>query len=244
MNLKEKYRCKYCNQILKDPITLNCCGDHICKQHIEELRPSSSSNVFWCPLCDEENTNQSLKSNELIQSMLDIEAYKFEIDPKYEKIFESFKTEIENLETVLNDPDNVIYEQINELKRQVDLNREDLKSHIDALADNLIQQLESYGNQFRAEYKTNVDMKHYNSLVETSKKQLNEYEKYLNLLSSKAEERDKKSRQSENFIKHLHFKIVELRQNLFSNKSITYEPIKLNKSMLFGSLKIKVSFFI
>ena len=243
MNLKEKYTCKYCNQILKDPITLNCCADNICKQHILELRSSSSSNVFWCPLCNEQNSNQSLMSNRLIQSMLDIEAYKFEIDPKYEKIFESFKAEIENLEAVLNDPDNVIYEQINELKRQVDLNREDLKSHIDALADKLIQQLESYGNQFRAEYKTKVDMKHYISLGETSKKQLNEYKKYLNLLSSKAEERDKKSRQSENLIKNLHFKIEELRENLFSNKSITYEPFRLNRSELIGSLKIKLIFF-
>ena len=158
MNLKEKYTCNYCKQILKDPISLNCCGDNICKQHIKELTSSSSSNVFWCPLCNEENTNQSLKSNRLIQSMLDIEAYEFEIDPEYEKIFESLKTEIETLEAVLN-------EQINELKRPVDLNREDLKSHIDALADKLIQQLESFGNQFRTEYKTKEDRKHVTFLL-------------------------------------------------------------------------------
>lgn len=242
MNLKEKYTCKYCNQIFKNPITLNCCGDHICKQHILELRSSSSSNVFWCPLCNQQNTNQSLKPNEIIQSMLDIEAYKFEIDPKYQKIFESFKTEIENLEAVLNDPDNVIYEQINELKRQVDLNREDLKSHIDAMADKLIQQLESYGNQFRTEYKMKLDMKHYISLAETSKKQLNEYEKYLNLLSSKAEERDKQSDETEITLNNLQSKIKKLKVELFSNKSIIYKPMDINENELFGKLKIRVSF--
>ena len=37
MNIKEDLTCKYCREIYKNPITLICCGDNICKQHIEEL---------------------------------------------------------------------------------------------------------------------------------------------------------------------------------------------------------------
>ena len=120
MNIKERLTCKYCNNIYKDPITLTCCGDNLCKQHIEELTSSNSPNGFPCPLCNERNTNQNLRISKLIQDLLEIEAHKFQIDPKYERVLDSFRTEISNLETAINDPENEIYEQINELKRQVD----------------------------------------------------------------------------------------------------------------------------
>ena len=56
-----------------------------------------------------------------------------------------------------------------ELKRQVDLNREELKSQIDKLADGLIKQLESFEAEFKSEYKEKVDLEHYKGLIETSK---------------------------------------------------------------------------
>jgi hypothetical protein len=71
MNIKEKLTCVYCNEISKNPITLNCCGDSICKHHIEELVANSSSNKFMCPLCNEENAAQHLKVNKLVQSLLE-----------------------------------------------------------------------------------------------------------------------------------------------------------------------------
>ena len=72
-----------------------------------------------------------------------------EVDSKFEKIYENLKTEIGNLD---------------ELKRQVDLDREKLKSEIDDLADGFIQQLQSYEKKFEAEYKTEmIWSKHRNS---------------------------------------------------------------------------------
>ena len=64
-----------------------------------------------------------------------------EVDSKFEKIYENLKTEIGNLD---------------ELKRQVDLDREKLKSEIDDLADGFIQQLQSYEKKFEAEYRTEM----------------------------------------------------------------------------------------
>jgi hypothetical protein len=42
MNIKEELTCKYCNEVYKNPITLNCCGENICKQHVEELTSNNA----------------------------------------------------------------------------------------------------------------------------------------------------------------------------------------------------------
>ena len=239
MNAKEKLTCKFCNDIYKNPIAL-ACGDSICKHHIDQL-VSSKSNKFTCPLCNEENVKQNFKVNKLIQDLLESNLHKFDVDSKFKIIFDSLKTEIHNLEAVLKDPENIIYEEINELKRQVDLDRENLKSQIDKRTNDLIQQLESYETRFKTEFKTNVDLKHYNSLVESSKKQLAQYEKCLNLFSSTYKEKKETGLQSEKIIKVLQPEIAELKNKLFSNLSLAYKPFKENMEYLYGQIIIKVS---
>ena len=170
--------------------------------------------------------------------MIENDLQYLEVDSKFKKIYENLKTEIGNLEKILKDPENIIYEEISELKRQVDLDREKLKSEIDDLADGLIQQLESYEKRFKAEYKTEIDLQNYNGLVQSSRQQLLVYEKCLNLFSTTYKERKEKSLQSENITIDLQPKITELKQNLFSNTSLAYRPS--NSKDLFGKLIIKV----
>ena len=242
MNMKENLTCKYCYQIYNEPITLTCCGDCLCKEHINDLLSIDDANTFSCPFCNKQNLNQNFRVSKIIQTLLDIEAHKFTIEPQYERVFNDFKTEIRNLETILNEPENFIYEEIHELKRQVDLDREKAKAEIDILADDFIQQLETHEKQFKAECKSKVDMKDFISLVEASKHQLTEYESCLNFLSNKTEERDQKTKQSEITIINLQSKIEELRCQVFSNMTIKYNPMKNSLSEQFGKLKIKVNF--
>ena len=244
MNIKENLTCKYCNKVYNEPITLTCCGESMCKQHINELLSIDDSNTFLCPFCDNQNSNQNFIASKIIQNLLDMEAHKFAIDPKYERVLNNFKKEILNFETILNEPENFIYEEFNELKRQVDLDREKSKNEIDRLADGLIEQLEAFEKQFKTEYKTKVDMKHFSSLMEASKQQLAEYEKFLYLLSTKAEERDKQRKQSEIVINNLIPEINELKRNLFSNKLITYKPMEKKIQDLYGKFIIKVKLFL
>ena len=240
MNAKEKLTCKYCGNIYKNPITL-ACGDSICKHHIDELVSNDASNKFACPLCDEENVKQNFKENKLMQDLLESDFHKLDVNSKFKNILDNLKTEIHNLEDVLNDPDSFIYKEISELKRKVDLDRENLKSEIDRLSNGLIQQLESFDNRFKTEYKTNVDFGHYNTLIELSRKQLEEFENCLNLFSSRYKEKMKKSKQSEKVIKILQPEIAELKKQLFSNLSLSYEPFKENMEDLYGQIIIKVS---
>ena len=243
MNVKEELTCEYCKDIYNEPVTLNCCGENICKQHLDELISNNSSNKFTCPLCNEENTKQNFSVNKLIQRLVQNELHKFEIDTEYKVVLKNLKKEIFDLETILKDPENIIYEEISELKRQVDLDREQLKSKIDELADDLIDQLESFEKKFKSESKFNLDLERFNSLVSSSKQQLIQYEKCLNLFSTKKEERDEMSSQSEKNIKILQSKNKELRDGLFSNLSIKYKPMGNRIEDSFGKLIIKVSFY-
>ena len=240
MNIKEKLTCNYCNEIYKQPVTL-ACGDTICIEHIDKIISSDSAKKLISPICNQENVNQNHSANKLVEALLQIEIHKFELDPKYELIFNNLKREIQNLEKILNDPENYIYEEINELKRQVDLDRENLKSEIDNLADELIKKLESYDAMLKAEYKTKVDLDYYTGLVESSKKQLDDYEKCLKFFSSKNEERSEKCIQSEVTINKLQPNTKELKDKLLADLKITYHQAKIKKEDLFGKLIISVS---
>jgi chromosome segregation ATPase len=240
MNIKEKLTCNYCKEIYKQPLSLNCCAETICKCHIEELLSIDDSNTFVCPYCDEKNSNQKFKVNKLIQDLVENELHHFKIDNTYTDTLNKFKEEIEKFESILTDPENFIYEEMSELKRKVDLNREELKSEIDELANDLIKKLEEYEQKFKSEYKTNANLELYNGLVDSSKKKLAEYEKFLNLFSTTKEERDEKKRQSEKEISSLRLKLREVKDKLFSNFSIRYRPIENQREDLFGKLIIKV----
>jgi hypothetical protein len=189
----------------------------------------------------QENSNQNFHVNKIFVKLLNKELHKFELDPKYEAVLNSLKSEIGNLEAILKDPENQIYAEINELKLQVDLDREKMKSEIDILSDGLIKQLESFEKRFKTEFSTNIDQKNYKGLVEASKKQLIEYEQSLALFSVKKEDRDEKCNQSECLINHLQPKIRELKQFLFSNVSLSYKPMQNSIKDFFGKLIIKVS---
>lgn len=241
MNIKEELTCKFCNEIYKAPITLTC-GDSVCKHHLEELFPTNSSKFFCCPICNEENSNQDFKINKILEQLIKKELHQFKINPIYEEVLNNLKTEIGNLEAIVKDPENYIYEEISELKRQVDLDREKIKSEIDDLADDIIEKLESYEQRFKAEFKSNIDLDHYNNLLESSKKQLAEYERCLSLFSLENQERDEKRIESEEIINQLELEIKEFKHKLCSNLSITYEPIEYELEDLFGALIIKVDF--
>jgi hypothetical protein len=139
MNIKEELTCKYCNQIYNIPVTL-ACGDSLCKHHIDELISNNSSNILECPLCNETNTNHDFKVNKLIEKLIKRKLHEFKLNSKHEAVLNNLKIEIEKLALLLKDPENFIYQEFDELKRLVDLDREQMKIEIDKLANELIQQ--------------------------------------------------------------------------------------------------------
>ena len=142
MNIVEHLTCKHCNKIYKDPVFLNCCGGNICKLDIADLLSKSSTGLFSCPHCNTDLKEEKFQLNTTLKVLINqAELHKFKINPDYVKTFKNFKEKIAKLENIHNDPENLIYEKISELKNKVDLDRERAKMEIDQLADGFIEKL-------------------------------------------------------------------------------------------------------
>ena len=244
MNIKENLTCRYCADIFYHPITLICCGENICKHHIDELMRESSSNKFNCPFCSQENANQNFHCVKLIQNLIDMELHKFKLDPKYKTALHNLNKEIERLEVILKDPEMIIFEEISELKRQVDLDRESIKMEIDTQADELIQQLESYEKMFIAKYPDIVDFVKLNDLVESSRKKLTDFDNCLNLFSVENNERFEKTGVIEKTINILQTEFEHIKYELMSNLIINYLPVDKDWDRLLGKLIVEVCLLI
>ena len=193
-------------------------------------------------MCNQENKHFKIKVNNLIQSLLEVELHEFKINPKYEKTLNNLKIEIEKMALLLKDPEHFIFEEFSELKRQVDLDRDSLKMEIDELADDIIKKLESYEKSFKENYKKNVDFDYFNGLVESSRKQLTEYEKCLSLFSVENEKREEEFKESEQLIQTLQPSLNIIKNKLYSDFCIIYKPMENNMEDVFGKLIIKVRF--
>ena len=244
MNVIKELTCKHCKEIYQDPVMMFCCGENMCKKHINEIKTNSASNFTPCPFCDKHISDESFRENKIIQSLVENELHEFKIDAKHEQILKELKREIQNWENILNDPENVIHDTFSELKRLIDLDRESLKSQIDKLANGMIEKLKEYEAEFKNRCKIKDVFEEFNDLVISSKEKLTEYEKCLSKFSIKKEERDEKSKEAEELIANLNSKLPEFKIKLFKDTTFRYDPMNEIKNFeeLFGKLKIKVSF--
>jgi hypothetical protein len=85
-----------------------------------------------CTFCKNHHVipNGGFQVNELVKQMLGMELNKLKLSPKFEackQIIDETLNTVKKIESVQKDPQNYVYEYFEEIKRQVDLRREDLK---------------------------------------------------------------------------------------------------------------------
>jgi len=235
MNLKEKFNCKYCSEIFKSPVFLGCCGENICKEHIDEIISTHESSKT-CPFCSKDISNQMFHVNKTIVDLIEMEIDKFKMDSKYENTINEFKKEFESLKYVLNNPELIIKDYFDELKRQVDLDRETIKNHIDTRANTFIDELSSHEETLKLECKSKIDLDFYNQLMNGVEADLDKHDKCLNSFAN-----EKWERMCNDIIEKIEFlksEINEIELKLLANKSITYEPMNPNIQDYFGRVVV------
>lgn len=137
--IQSLFDCKQCSQVLNNPITLPC-GVTICEQHLQEVIGSK------CTFCKNHHVipNGGFQVNELVKQMLSIELNKLKLSPKFEackQIIDETVNTVKKIDAIKKDPQNHIYEYFEDIKRQVDLRREDLKIKIDSYSDQIIKDI-------------------------------------------------------------------------------------------------------
>jgi hypothetical protein len=147
--VKNLFDCEQCNQLLVDPVTL-LCGFSVCKRHLDELLENTPKemNKFECQLCKKKHSfpEDGFAINKRIQNALNIKLSTLKLNPVYEECkseMNEAKINIQMIENLEKNPENYIIEYFEELKRQVDLRREELKLELDNCSDEIIQSIES-----------------------------------------------------------------------------------------------------
>ena len=132
--------CDICNKLLIDPV-LTLCGFTVCKSHVDEYEES-----FQCDLCQSKHTvpKEGFIISRRLQDALSIQLNTLELTPVYDeckKVIGEAQKDVAQIESIDKDPENYIYEYFEDIKRQVDLRREDLKERIDKYSDETIESI-------------------------------------------------------------------------------------------------------
>ena len=233
MNIKQELTCKHCKEILNEPITLNCCGENICKEHLSELLSNESSKKSKkvktsCPICSSNLDKQGLNVNKLIQKLVENNLHEFKIYPKYKELIKTFKNEIEALEKMVNESENLVNEKFSQIKNQVNLERTNAKTRIDRLANDIIEKLVNFEKEIKLNRKMKLDLDDYNEMLNESKKKLNENEKFINFFSTDNSEREEKSAEIKEIIHKLEYKRYKLKKELFGDKKFKFKETNFN----------------
>ena len=241
MNIIVELTCKLCRQIYDEPVTLSCCGENVCKKHIDELlsnKPSSEKG-FVCSLCNADNKNQATTTNKTLKNLIERELQSLKINPYYECIFSSFKSKVAKIESIHNDPEHTIKKTFDDLKRQVQLDKEEAINEIGQLAGTIFSRLDSLEADFVKDCKSQDILDYYSKLIQRMNSELNDFENCLKSLKNADEDRRKKSNQIEKVISNLDKEIEEYENKLFKYKLISYVSMKPEMKKLFGSLNVR-----
>ena len=234
--LQDLLKCALCDQTFTSaPIVLDCCNVTVCEHHIEEnLTTNRKRKLFTCSLCDASHhwtNNKKFAPNKTIEKLLGIEIAN-EVD--LGDIFNKTNEEIENLEVsfqeinnLIKDPKNFIFETISKLKRDVDLRREELKKKIDEISNEMINKLDNYQQECYDNIET-IKLEKAKDMVKEIESDLNVWTKDNKrfLLISNDSKRNE-----------IHSKAIKFDTNVFKSLKELKDELMMNQNWIFKENK-------
>jgi hypothetical protein len=152
-SLKQKLICSFCSKVYKSPFVLPC-GDTLCEQHLKEEN-ASKTNSIECQTCQkifEINDNEMIRSNTTVKNLVDYELYLSDEEKSMKKCLEDSLRNLFDLNEQLKELkigfDFNCHNHFQEIRRKIDLQREELKSQIDEISLALINQTKVIENSY------------------------------------------------------------------------------------------------
>ena len=146
-SLKQILICKLCNECYEDPIILPC-GKSVCSKHVYT---ESKGDVFKCFICSKKHAipTESFCKNEDLSQLINISDKYINIESmlgeKNTKAFElcsKLEELINKSELLSKEPSLYVYDYFNELKSDLDLNREQCLKMINDNYNRLLNEIE------------------------------------------------------------------------------------------------------
>lgn len=233
--LKHLFKCEYCEEILASPIILPC-GNKICQKDVSELTIDICT--IRCVFCSEDHIVPKLgfPIDQHLQELLDLNISQFEFGPVYNHCKKNLKKLIEKIkeaDTLRADPEYFIHQYFSDLRNQVDLRREDLKTKIDHCSDEILKNLQEYENECKLAYQK----------INEITGELDESKLLLNGLIEDFDSFDINDRKSkETTGKAMELKplltnqIIRLKQHFLNNREYKFKVTDVNMEKIFGTL--------
>lgn len=235
--IRNYFDCDQCSKVLVEPITLTC-GNSLCKKHLDDWLKdlSKERSTFDCELCHDEHSipKKGFAINKRMQSGLEAQFDSLELP-----VFDECKKEIENakeniikIDSLEKNAENYIFEYFEDIKRQVDLRREDLKSRIDQYSDETIQSIERSKSSY---IKLSKEVNRIATNIDKSKTELDEFVKQLDTL--KIDVTKFESIKSSVSINNGYFKdlLLDFNASLLDYKDFSFEFKETAIKDIFGS---------
>jgi hypothetical protein len=229
--------CDVCYQLLVGPV-LMACGEIICKTHLDKLMTNTSKrkDFFVCGICQEEHMvpKNGFVVNSRLQKLLDLELNALKGSPVFDECMKEINKAKENLvkcELLEKNAENYIYDYFEDIKRQVDLRREDLKLKIDTYSDEIIKSVEKDQMNY---IKLSKEISIISANIEKSKEELNKSVLQFDTL----EFNDEKFGNIKASVADVNLKfnkiLTEYNDSLIDNKNFAFEFKELKIEDVFG----------
>jgi hypothetical protein len=141
MSTKADFQCAHCHKILKTPIILPCICESICHAHLDELKSVCSIECSTCKRVFNLSEHE-FKINKLAKSLIEKDIFLSDeekhLKQSLKDSIESFFATRDNLELSKNVTLNESHAHFQEIRRKIDLQREELIDKIDKYALTMI----------------------------------------------------------------------------------------------------------
>jgi hypothetical protein len=197
MSVKVDFTCLICSKIYKNPFLLPC-GDTICEEHLKEPEVLKNNSIK-CKLCEEVfevKNNEMIRPNKALQKLIQKELFLTASEKVEKKGLEKSLKKFSKLNEQLQESKNIFeldcYNHFQEIRRKIEVQREELKDQIDKLSFAMIDELkaieESYSNRIR-EFKVEAyDLEKEKRILTETFRDVNLSMRSINRLENKQDE--------------------------------------------------------
>jgi hypothetical protein len=186
MGIKVDFTCLICLKIYKNPFVLPC-GDTICEEHLSESEVLKNNSIK-CQSCKETcevKDNKMIRPNMTVQKLISNERFLSDTEifkkNSLEESIENFFQLNEQLQESKNIFDLDCYNRFQEVRRKIDVQREELKDQIDKISFKMLDELKAIEESYAIRIKE-FKVEAFDS--EKEKNILNETFRDVNLLIS------------------------------------------------------------
>jgi hypothetical protein len=152
MSLKSELTCSYCLKIYRKPVIL-LCNHSLCEEHLKDIDVLKVKTI-QCNTCKQEIglDENEFKTNEIVKNLIEKDMHLTEAEKNLKQFIEKSFNEGIRLNEELENNKRIFtlkcFEHFQEIRRKIDLQREELKDEIDKIALAMIAQTKEFEKFF------------------------------------------------------------------------------------------------